>query len=38
MQQSSKETKKGVVTPLMNHIATPSGFPQPDSEEAIAAG
>ncbi|KAG5098802.1 hypothetical protein JHK82_048656 [Glycine max] len=29
MQQRSKEAKKAVVTPLMNHMATPSGFPQP---------
>ena len=29
MQQYSKEAKKAVVTPSMNHMATPSGFPQP---------
>ena len=27
-EQRSKDEKKTVVTPLMNHVATPSSFPQ----------
>jgi len=29
-EQRFKEAKKAVVTPLMNHMATPSNFPQPE--------
>ena len=28
-EQRSKDAKKAVVTPLMNHIAIPSSLPQP---------
>ena len=28
-EKPSKDAKKAVVTPLMNHMAIPSSFPQP---------
>ena len=31
-EQRFKEAKKAVVTPLMNHIATPSNLPQAEEE------
>ena len=31
-EQRFKEAKKAVVTPLMNHMATPSNFPQAEEE------
>lgn len=35
-EQRFKDAKKAIVTPLMNHMATPSSFPQPwlDEEES----
>ena len=32
-EHRSREAKKAAATPLMNHIATPSSFPQPGGAE-----
>lgn len=34
-EQRFKEAKKAIVTPLMNHMATPSSFPQPPPAEEV---